>query len=85
LRKVSRAAGVRHRPLSASIGSGARPSRSLHGISGAVWIDPEVSDPEALQELLKPFPAEETSYHEVGRLVNNPRNNRPDLILPLAG
>jgi putative SOS response-associated peptidase YedK len=53
--------------------------------TGAVWIDPDVSDPEALQGLLRPFPAEETAFHEVSRLVNNPRNNRPELILPVAG
>jgi hypothetical protein len=52
--------------------------------TGAVWIDPNVNDPEALQALLKPFPAEETAFHEVSRLVNNPRNNRPELALPVA-
>jgi putative SOS response-associated peptidase YedK len=53
--------------------------------TGAVWIDPDVNDPEALQGLLKPFPAEETAFHEISRLVNNRRNNRPELILPIAG
>jgi putative SOS response-associated peptidase YedK len=53
--------------------------------AGAVWIDPDVNDPEALQSLLKPFPAEETAFHEVSRLVNNPKNNRPELILRVAG
>jgi putative SOS response-associated peptidase YedK len=53
--------------------------------TGAVWIDPDVNDPAALQGLLKPFPAEETAFHEVSRLVNNPRNDRPELILPIAG
>jgi hypothetical protein len=30
--------------------------------TGAAWIDPVVNDPEALQALLKPFPAEEAPF-----------------------
>src|SRR5262249_26482705 len=52
---------------------------------GAAWIDPDVDDPQALQGLLKPLPADEIAFHEVSRLVNTPRNNRPELIVPIAG
>jgi putative SOS response-associated peptidase YedK len=44
-----------------------------------------VHDCGALQALLKPFPAKETAFHEVSRLVNNRKNNRAELILPVAG
>jgi putative SOS response-associated peptidase YedK len=46
------------------------------------WLDPKVSEPELLQALLTPVPDAELVAHEVGRAVNNPRNDAPSLIEP---
>src|SRR4051812_45876796 len=48
-----------------------------------VWLDPAV-EPDALAGLLGPFPAERMECYPVSTDVGNPRNNRPDLIRPLA-
>jgi putative SOS response-associated peptidase YedK len=57
----------------------------LNAKTAALWLDPEVDDAQVLQDLLRPYPAEEMAFHEVSKAVNNPRNNRPELILPAAG
>jgi putative SOS response-associated peptidase YedK len=49
------------------------------------WLDPEPQKAEKLQPLLTPFPAELMTAHPVSSLVNSPANDRPELILPLAG
>lgn len=46
------------------------------------WMDPEPRDPNDLQALLGPFPAERMVAHPVGLAVNNPRNDKPELLLP---
>jgi len=43
------------------------------------WLDPAVTDPGFLRELLDPLPEEELEAYEVGRRVNNVRNDGPDL------
>jgi putative SOS response-associated peptidase YedK len=57
----------------------------LNPKTAALWLDAGVEDAQALQQLLRPYPAGGMAFHEVSRAVNNPRNNRPDLILPVAG
>jgi putative SOS response-associated peptidase YedK len=57
----------------------------LNPKTAAVWLDAGVEDAQVLQELLKPYPPKEMAFHEVSKAVNNPRNNRPDLFLPIAG
>jgi putative SOS response-associated peptidase YedK len=52
--------------------------------SQALWLDPTLKDPEFLQALLTPVPDGEISAWEVGRAVNNPRNEGPQLTEPLA-
>lgn len=47
------------------------------------WLDPTVANPEFLQALLEPVPDAELTAHEVGRAVNNPRNDAPDLVEPV--
>jgi carbon storage regulator CsrA len=37
-----------------------------------LWLDPGVQNPEAARPLLRPYPAEATACHPVGRYVNNP-------------
>jgi len=41
-----------------------------------------VSEPEFLHALLSPVPDSELVAHEVGRAVNNPRNDAPSLVEP---
>jgi putative SOS response-associated peptidase YedK len=48
----------------------------------AQWLAPAEQKPDILQPLLKPYPAEEMTAYPVSTLVNNPRNNTPDCILP---
>lgn len=47
------------------------------------WLDPEIQDLSLLQTLLNPCPPEWLEAFEVSQLVNNPRNNRPENLVPL--
>ena len=49
-----------------------------------LWLDPALKDPEFLQALLTPVPDRELTAWEVGRAVNNPRNDGPQLAEPMA-
>ncbi len=49
-----------------------------------VWLDREITDPESLQALYHPFPAELLDSYSVSELVNSPRNNGPELIARAA-
>jgi putative SOS response-associated peptidase YedK len=49
----------------------------------AAWLDPDVSDPSALQGLLQPFKAAPLQAHPVSRLVNSPANDLPASIAPI--
>jgi putative SOS response-associated peptidase YedK len=44
------------------------------------WMDPTLKDPEHLSPLLKPYPAAGMEAYPVAPLVNNPRNNKAELI-----
>ena len=46
------------------------------------WLDPAITDPAALADILKPYPAAEMTAYRVSRAVNSPRNNKPELIEP---
>lgn len=46
------------------------------------WLDPVNPRPEMLQTLLSSYPTEDMSTFKVSTEVNNPENNRPDLISP---
>lgn len=48
------------------------------------WLDPRLSDPRLLLPLLRPYPAEKMAAYAVSRSVNNPRNEGPKLIEPVA-
>lgn len=48
------------------------------------WLDPELPMAQALAEILPPFPAEQMRSYPVSRLVGNPRNETPELIVPLS-
>ena len=50
-----------------------------------LWLDPSVSDPVALEPLLRPYPAEEMEAYPVSKRVNSPSNQGAELAKPLAG
>ncbi len=49
----------------------------------ALWLDPHVQDKRRLLPLLRPYPAERLEAFPVSPRVNNPRNDDPDLVVPL--
>jgi len=56
----------------------------LHPAEYSLWLDREVSEPERLLPLCKPYPPGVMTTYPVSHLVNNPRNDTPDCILPLG-
>ena len=50
----------------------------------ARWLDPERPRREALVRLLAPLPDDWLATHPVGKLVNNPRNEDPRCVKPVA-
>jgi len=50
----------------------------------SAWLDPEIEDPSALADLLKPFPSEEMKSYAVNPLVNSPKNNGPQCLERVA-
>jgi len=48
------------------------------------WLDPELDEPESLQEILRTYPAERMRAHPVSTHVNKPANDDPECIRPLA-
>lgn len=53
----------------------------LHKNNWDDWADNNHSDSVVLKSLLKPFPSSEMESWPVSREINNPRNDRPDLIM----
>jgi putative SOS response-associated peptidase YedK len=47
------------------------------------WLNPDVTEPEHLLPLLKPYPADHMEEWQVGDAARNPRNDSPELIKPL--
>ena len=48
----------------------------------SMWLDPATTDPAALSQLLKPYPAELMEGYCVSRAVNSPLNDSPECITP---
>ena len=48
----------------------------------AQWIDPAIRTPESLGTLIKPYPAEEMAAYPVSTLVNSPKNDRAECVVP---
>jgi putative SOS response-associated peptidase YedK len=46
------------------------------------WVNPDIVEPEQLQPLLKPYPADLMEEWAVGDEARNPRNDYPELIQP---
>lgn len=45
-----------------------------------LWLEPDFHGPGKLQEMLKPYPAEEMEAYPVSTVANNPRNEKEDCI-----
>jgi putative SOS response-associated peptidase YedK len=52
----------------------------LHPSEYPFWLDRDMTDPQKLIQLYKPYPADLIEMHQVSPLVNDARNNGPDLI-----
>jgi putative SOS response-associated peptidase YedK len=48
----------------------------------AQWIDPAVRTPESLQLFIRPYPSEEMDAYPVSTLVNSPKNDRAECVVP---
>ncbi|PTX51478.1 putative SOS response-associated peptidase YedK [Melghirimyces profundicolus] len=56
----------------------------LHRSVEDLWLDPDVRDPAVLQPVLEPYEAEDIRIYPVSRIVNSPKNDRPECIRPIA-
>jgi len=43
-----------------------------------------MNDPAVLEQAYEPYPAEAMRVYQVGRLVNSPKNDNPNCIVPVA-
>lgn len=50
----------------------------------AAWLATGEQDPQRLDALLQPYPDSEMVAFPVSRLVNDPKNDQPECIQPLA-
>ena len=50
----------------------------------ADWLAPSLQTVEQVNTLLRPFPSEEMEAYPVSQLVNNPRNDRPECVVPIS-
>jgi putative SOS response-associated peptidase YedK len=49
----------------------------------AEWLDVSLHETERLNRLLRPFPPEEMEAYPVSLMVNNPRNDHPECVVPI--
>lgn len=49
-----------------------------------VWLQPEGVPLRELEELLRPYPASEMAMTPISRRINNPRNDDPQCLRPVA-
>lgn len=49
-----------------------------------VWLDRSIVDSHFLKSLLLPYPAELMMSYEVSPLVNSPKNNTPECLIPVT-
>jgi putative SOS response-associated peptidase YedK len=54
----------------------------LHPDAYDFWLDKNVNNPEQLQSLYPPYPADLMTIYPVSTLVNSPRNDNPACIEP---
>ena len=53
----------------------------LHPAEYIIWLDRDQHDPEKLKRLYQPYPADLMTVDEISPLVNNPKNDYPDLLV----
>ena len=56
----------------------------LHPSAYAEWLDVQELTPDRVSKLLGPYPAEEMSAYPVSVLVNNPRHDVPECLVPVG-
>jgi len=56
----------------------------LHPQEYSLWLDREVSEPETLKQLFKPYPADVMKACQVSTQVNNPNNDSEECITELT-
>ncbi|WP_026732188.1 SOS response-associated peptidase [Fischerella sp. PCC 9605] len=49
-----------------------------------VWLDPQIHAANVLQPLLHPYPSEAMTSYPVNTVVNNPRHNSSECIIPIS-
>jgi len=49
-----------------------------------VWLDQDITDSFFLKSLLMPYPADLMIAYEVSTLVNSPKNNGPECLIPVG-
>jgi putative SOS response-associated peptidase YedK len=54
----------------------------LDNAAMADWLNPEIHERKALEEILQPCPTKWLTAVEVSSLVNSPRNNTPEILQP---
>ncbi len=50
----------------------------------AIWLNPDITDPQHLVQLLNPYPPSEMETWRVSQAINNVRNDYPELIKPVS-
>ncbi|QLE55010.1 SOS response-associated peptidase [Nostoc sp. TCL26-01] len=48
-----------------------------------LWLNPQEQNPQVLQNLLSPYPASAMIAHPVSTIVNSPKHNSPECIIPI--
>jgi putative SOS response-associated peptidase YedK len=48
-----------------------------------LWLNPDIAEIERLKYLFDPYPVEKMTLHPVSDMVNSPRNDTPECILPV--
>lgn len=56
----------------------------LSPVAADVWLDQEIEQPELLLSLLGPYPDDEMEAYPVSTLVNSPKNESSECIVPIA-
>jgi putative SOS response-associated peptidase YedK len=56
----------------------------LDSLVAKQWLDPTAIDPRMISLVMQPFPSELMEAYEVSRLVNDPKNDSPACIEPVA-
>ena len=56
----------------------------LHERNEETWVDPNFNDVSKLLPFLAHYPHDEMEAYEVSRLVNSPKNDRPECTVPIG-